>query len=283
MKFIDPKNDVAFKKVFWNDEKKEILISFLNAVLDLKEDKKIKYVEILNPYQAPKIKWMKETMLDINAKDKSWKQFIIEMQVQKKDWFEKRALYYSSKAYSKQLVKNDDYPKLNQVIFIWIVDFNIFSSKHYISRHLILNKENHKQEFKDLEFNFIELPKFKKDKQEVLKTIIEKWIYFLKNAENLKMIPQNIKDEWLIEAYEVANQHSWTEKELDVYEYWIIKDMDKRAEISYAEKEGLKKWRVEGREKGKEKGKEEAKKQLLNNLMGKMDISEDKAKEMLWI
>lgn len=38
MKFVNPRNDVAFKKIFGNEEHKEILIAFLNAVLDLTEE-----------------------------------------------------------------------------------------------------------------------------------------------------------------------------------------------------------------------------------------------------
>jgi hypothetical protein len=55
MKFADPKNDIAFKKIFGDENHKNILISFLNAVLDFKDDKEIIEVEILNPYQVPKI------------------------------------------------------------------------------------------------------------------------------------------------------------------------------------------------------------------------------------
>lgn len=35
MKFADPRNDVTFKKIFGDENKKEILISFLNNLLDL--------------------------------------------------------------------------------------------------------------------------------------------------------------------------------------------------------------------------------------------------------
>jgi len=63
MKFLDPTNDVAFKKIFGNDQKKEILISFLNSLLGLKEGKKILEVEIQNPYQVPKIARIREIFL----------------------------------------------------------------------------------------------------------------------------------------------------------------------------------------------------------------------------
>ncbi len=35
MKFVNPKNDVAFKKIFGDEHQTSILISFLNATLDL--------------------------------------------------------------------------------------------------------------------------------------------------------------------------------------------------------------------------------------------------------
>ena len=52
MKFADPKNDLAFKKIFGNENHKNILISFLNAVLDFKDEKVIVEVSLANPYQV---------------------------------------------------------------------------------------------------------------------------------------------------------------------------------------------------------------------------------------
>ena len=70
MKFADPKNDLAFKKIFGNSKHTNILISFLNSVLDFKDEKSIVKVELLNPYQVPKIPELKETILDIQATNK---------------------------------------------------------------------------------------------------------------------------------------------------------------------------------------------------------------------
>ena len=83
MKYINPKNDIAFKKIFANDKKKNILIGFLNAILE----KNIIDVTILNPFQAPKLKDLKDTTLDVKAKDKNGEEFIVEMQVQRQDFF----------------------------------------------------------------------------------------------------------------------------------------------------------------------------------------------------
>ena len=80
MRFADPKNDLAFKKIFGNEAHKEILISFLNSLLDFKDEKTIVDVTLLNPYQAPKIEELKETILDIQAINKNRDKFIVEMQ-----------------------------------------------------------------------------------------------------------------------------------------------------------------------------------------------------------
>ena len=233
IKFVNPRNDVAFKKIFGNEEHKEILISFLNAVLDLTGEKEIQEIELLNPYQAPRIEALKYTLLDVRAKDKRGVTFIVEMQVEHVEGLRKRFTYYASKAYISQIERGQDYPKLNQVIFIGILDFNEFDTRHYLTRIQCLNTETYQQELKDLEFNFLELPKFTKQEHE-LETILEKWIFFLKHADELEVIPESADIVALRAAYDIANQFSWTKEELDVYDYWGIKEQDERGAIQFA-------------------------------------------------
>jgi len=64
---------------------------------------------------VPKLKELKETILDIKAVDKRNIHYIIEMQMFHTSAFEKKVLYYVSKAYYQQLNRAEDYPKLNQV------------------------------------------------------------------------------------------------------------------------------------------------------------------------
>jgi predicted transposase/invertase (TIGR01784 family) len=215
MKFVDPKTDIAFKKIFGNDAHKCILIEFLNEILEL--DSPIESVTINNAYQVPRLKGLKETTLDVKATDKLKREFIVEMQVEKETAFAKRAVYYSSKAYSQQLKKAQKYHLLKPVIFLGILDFNMFEHDSVISRHLILNKDTGQHDLKDLEFNFIELKKFTKS-QTQLESVADKWIYFLQHADDLDRVPENADTPALQEAYEVAAQHTWTAEELDIYE-----------------------------------------------------------------
>lgn len=225
MQFADIKNDIAFRKIFGNENKKEILISFLNAVLKLEGNKQITWVEILNPYQLPIVLGAKSTILDVRARDKAGNGYIVEMQVTDKIGFAKRAVYYTAKNYSSQLSVGDDYYKLKPTIFIGILNFEFLKSKNYLSRHLILDAETKEHKLKDLDFNFIELPKFNKTEQE-LTTLIDKWVYFIKNAENLHLIPNNLDDEGLEIAYQEADRHTWTKEELEEYEYARMRETD---------------------------------------------------------
>ncbi|MCP2729136.1 Rpn family recombination-promoting nuclease/putative transposase [Limnofasciculus baicalensis] len=92
MNFINPKTDFAFKRIFGSEQNKDILISFLNGIL-YEGKSTIKNLEILNPYQAPKIRGVKDTYLDVKAVLDNEQTVIIEMQVLNVEGFEKRILY----------------------------------------------------------------------------------------------------------------------------------------------------------------------------------------------
>jgi predicted transposase/invertase (TIGR01784 family) len=237
MEFADVKNDIAFRKIFGNDNRKETLISFLNAVLAFKGKQKIVEVKIMNPYQLPKLRGGKVSIIDVKATDQAGRHYIVEMQVGELDGFAKRVLFYFSKSYSEQIKRGDFYRQLKPVIFIGILDYAFSNNPKYISRHRILDVETHEHLLQDVEFNFVELPKFNKELNE-LETLTEKWIYFIKNAENLDVIPENIDDEGLKSAYQEANKHTWTPEELEAYEYAFMREEDERAKLDQAEKKG---------------------------------------------
>jgi len=260
MKFVDPKTDIAFKKIFGNEAHKFVLIEFLNEVLELEFP--IADVAISNTYQPPRLEGLKETTLDIKAEDASGRHFLVEMQVEKEIAFYKRALYYSSKAYSQQLSVGEKYHLLMPVIFLGILDFKVFDHLNPISRHLILNAETKEHELKDLEFNFIELPKFTKQEAELV-SAADKWIYFLKQANELDHIPDNTDTPALQQAYQIANQHQWTAQELDIYIDQGIRLGQTRNIIETARAEGLE----QGLEQGLEHGAELAKLEIARNLL----------------
>jgi predicted transposase/invertase (TIGR01784 family) len=254
MKFVDPKTDIAFKKIFGNDAHKSILIEFLNEILVLEYP--IASLDILNPYQSPKLYDLKSTSLDIRAKDKADREFIVEMQVAKETWFSQRALYYSSKAYSQQLSIGGNYQDLKPVIFLGILNFSAFSHESHLSRHLFLNSETKQHDLKDLEFNFVELTKFKKSEHQ-LETIADKWIYFIQQAIKLDHVPESANTPALKLAYEIAAQHKWSRAELEIYEVQEMELCRIQNVLQTARMEGLEQGLAEGLAEGIEKGIEQ--------------------------
>ena len=268
MKFVDPKTDIAFKKIFGNNAHKSILIEFLNEILEL--DYPIESVDIADTYQPPKIYGLKSTSLDNKAKDQSKREFLIEMQVAKETWFSQRAMFYSSKAYSQQLAIGGNYQELKPVIFLGILDFEAFDHKSHFSRHLILNHETKQHDLKELEFNFVELPKFTKSENE-LETVADKWIYFIQQAMKLDHIPENTDTQALRLAYEVAAQHKWSAKELEMYEAEEMEIHRANNVLQTARMEGLEQGIAEGIEQGKREGEQVKAFSIARNLLAVMN------------
>lgn len=237
VQFVDIKNDIAFRKIFGNENKKIIIISFLNAVMGLKGTNALDDVEILNPYQLPIIQNLKASIIDVKARDKRGNYFLIEMQVAEPDGLDKRLLYYTSKEYSHQIDSGEYYTELKPVIFIGIFDFKFTEGGKYFSHHAICDVENGERIIKDMDFYFIELPKFQKPLAE-LQSVTDKWIFFIKEAENLEVVPENVDDEGLRAAYQDANKHAWSRDELNAYDYAAMREQDERGKITAAEKRG---------------------------------------------
>ena len=61
MRFLNPKTDFAFKRIFGSERSHDILLSFLNAILGLQSPYRIVALTLLDPYLAPKIRGMKDT------------------------------------------------------------------------------------------------------------------------------------------------------------------------------------------------------------------------------
>ena len=191
------------------------------------------------------------------------------MQVSRHKGFEKREQYYAAKAYSQQILEEDEshkklavYAKLKGVIFLAIADFMIFPEKKEVwkSAHHILDTKTYENDLKDFYFLFLELEKFNKTIDE-LQTLEEKWMYFFKHAKEstFKDIEHLIGDDVIIRrAFEAVDRASWTEEELRTYEHIIKTRLDNLAveqqKIEDAEARAKAEGEAIGEARGIEKG-----------------------------
>ena len=264
MDFLDVKTDFAFKKVFGSEQSKEILIDFLNAVIDF-GDVGITDLTIVDPYQIPLLKGMKDSYVDVKAVLSDKRKVIIEMQVLSVEGFEKRVLYNAAKLYSTQLKKSEKYSTLEPIIALTITDFEMFQEfDRVISYWNLREKESLIQYSGDIELIFIELPKFTKSENE-LHSVTDKWIYFIKNAGELDFVPKTFSEPNLLDAFELANTAGMNEDELEIQ----FKRRDfiwlQKGSLEKAQKDGWK----QGVQEGREKGKREEKLSIARNLLAR--------------
>jgi len=252
MRFISPKVDYAFKKIFGSEQSQRILISFLNAII-YGGDKVIQSLTIVNPYNPGQVFTLKDTFLDVKAVLADGSIVIIEMQIASMVAFNKRVAYNLAKAYSNQLVKGEDYPLLNPAIAVTITDFILFNDTEKIISKFTFHEEEEKFKIleNELRLIFVELPKFNKTLSES-HSLTDKWIYFLKETAHLDNIPESLAAISEIEfALQLANQANMTVEELDIVDRRGMMLQDEKGRIAYAEEKGEQR----GEERGEQKGR----------------------------
>ena len=239
MPFINPKTDFAFKKIFGSPQSRPVLISFLNGLL-YEGGKTVQSLDILNPYQAPRIRGMKDAYLDVKAQLNDGTTVIIEMQVLNVEGFEKRILYNAAKTYSTQLGTGDDYTSLNPVIALTITDFVMFEDLQSYRSCFVLKEKEFLIDYPthDLELVFVELPKFEQSLAE-LSTLMEQWLFFLKHARQLPAVPSEMSNvPALQQAFQFANQANLSPEELEDLEHREMFIHDQRNALKLALRRG---------------------------------------------
>ncbi len=259
-KFLDPKNDIAFRRVFGSERNKDILIHFINDILVFKEAAPITEVTFLKTIQDPEIVTKKTSIVDVLCQDEKGNKYIVEMQVAKEKGFAKRAQYYAAKAYANQADVKGKYKNLKEIVFIAIANFIMFPNKKgFKSDHVILDRNSHEHDLKDFSFTFLELPKFKKTIDE-LQNITEKWMYFFNGTEETS--PEDIakimgSDTIMERAYHELDRYYWNEEELLSYEQAQKYEWGYNASMEQKFDEGI------------EKGREEEKKEIARKMLEK--------------
>ncbi len=286
MSNINPRVDLAFKKIFGVEENKDLLISLINSIVG--EEDQVSEVTLLNPYNPKNFKTDKLSILDIKATNQDGKKFNIEIQISDEADYDKRALYYWAKIYTEQLKESDDYSKLSKAIGIHILNFtSIPDVEKYHNVFHITEKETGLVYYKDLELHTIELKKFSNNSDEKLVDIVAKvnnaldmWSAFLTRNDLLieDSLPKELDSPNLKKAINVLNVMNFTDEEREAYENHLKWLRIETNSLKKAEARGIEKGREEGEARGIEKGREEGEargieKTAINMLKQNLDNS----------
>ena len=265
-RYLDPKNDLTFKRIF--AEHPKLLLSFLNAIMPLKQGKYIEEIHYLSAEQVPFSKGKKNSIVDVKCIDNEKNQFIVEMQMFWSEAFNNRMIFNAGKAYIKQLNKNEEYDLLKPVYTLAIIN-DIFDRKteNFYHHYQIVNKENTEEVIHGLEFVLVELPKFHPQSWADRKLAVL-WLRFLNEVnEDMKSLPPELaENEDIFQAAELCQEAAFTPEELAIYDaYWDAVRVERTIQYS-----SLREGEAIGLEKGEaiglEKGKIEEKIQTVINL-----------------
>ena len=278
-RYLDPKNDLIFKRVF--GEHKHLCISLLNSMLPL--EKSIIDIEYQSGALLPEIEVLRLSIVDVRCTDTDGRQFIVEMQMYWTESFKSRVLLNASKAYVMQLDRAAKYKFLQPVYSLNFVN-EVFEKSpemqnEYYHHYKIVNIKNTEKQIKGLEFIFIELPKFK-PQNKAEKKLHELWLRFLTEIdESTKEAPEDLlENSDICEAVKYAEISAYTKDQLFAYDKVRDSIMTELSIIDDALEEGERKGKSEGRLEGKLEGRLEGrlegKKTVAINLL-KLGISLD--------
>lgn len=222
MRYLDPKADLTFKKIF--GEHKDLLISLLNALLPLADDEQIESVEYLSPELVPETYVGKNSIVDVRCRDVKGRQFIVEMQMLWMEAFKQRVLFNASKAFVRQLDKKRKYELLQPVYSLNLVNETFMKDypDEFIHNYSVVHELHSDEIIEGLHFTFVELPKFQAHSLKEKKMAVL-WLRFLTEIdEQIKQAPQELLDNpETCKALKAVEESAMTQNELLAYEdFW---------------------------------------------------------------
>jgi predicted transposase/invertase (TIGR01784 family) len=261
-KYVNPFTDYGFKRLFGEEPSKDLLLDFLNGLLQ-SEQGMIKKLTYLKSDKLGSSEEERKAIFDLYCENEKGEKFIVELQKTKQKLFKDRTVYYSSFPIRESAQRGSDWNfELNAVYTIAILDFVFDEDKHQKDKYLYTVKlsdiETKKVFYDKLTFVYLEMPKFNKSIGE-LETHFDKWLYIIRNLNKLEHIPNELREGIFERLFELAEISKFTPDEARTYENSLKIYRNLKNSFDTA------------REEGEMKGKVEVAKKLINKGF---DISE---------
>jgi predicted transposase/invertase (TIGR01784 family) len=287
--FADPKTDFIFKRIFGSEPHKHLLVELLNTLLELEGDRRISSLTYLPSEQMVPLPEMKLSIVDVKCVDQRGSEYVVEMQLFNVQGFEERVVYNASKAFVMQLRSSEDYVHLAAVVGVTICDFELWPEPSetggplvpMLSRWRMQEQHSGANGLGQVQYVFLELPKYTGGPHP--QTLLDKWTYFFREAENLDVIPPELDEAPFREAFEVARMAGLTEAEHEAYERAKMAEQDARGALEKAKEEGLTQGLEQGRAEGMDEGRcKELRRSLadLCELLG-IEVTEERQEALI--
>ncbi len=250
---MNPLTDYGFKKLFSD---KEVMTAFLTDLLEPKSP--IAEIQFLDKELTAQTKYERGIIYDLYCKAEDGSEFIVEMQNKSQLHFSDRILYYLSRSISTQENRGDDNwdYELRPVYGIFFLNFHLKGLKPLAVRTVQLKVNETGELFSDkLKAYTLELPDYKKMKEEDCKTRIDYWLYNLSNMETMTtQIPFQQQQPIFNKVGTIAELAHMTPEERIKYNISIDSFRTNLSVLKNERAEGIEEGLVKGRAEGRAEG-----------------------------
>lgn len=268
-KFINPYTDYGFKKLFGEEASKPFLIDFLNSLLP--DYHQIADLTLKNSEQMGLTDFDRKAIYDIYCENEKGEKFIVELQRAKQTFFKDRTLYYATFPITEQAQQGDWNYQLKAIYCISILDF--LFDEHKDDKEVIYTvqlKDQKNAVFYDkLTLIYLQMPNFTKSEHE-LTTQLDKWLFFIKNLEDLQHIPAIFRNSIIEKAFDKATIANFDRNESAKYRESLKVYWDMTNVLETAIQDGFQ----QGIEQGVQQGIEQEKVQIVKNAKA-MGLSDE--------
>ena len=264
-RYLDPKSDLVFKKIFGHHP--ELLKSFLNAILPLPQDCTIESITYLRSENVPELAALKYSIVGVRCLDNHGRHFIVEMQLQWTNDFIKRMLFNTAATYVRQLEKGEKYQHLSPVYGLALIDDTFTQEKEWFHHYRMTNANDGSKSLEDIQLVLIELPKLKPTNITAKKLAVL-WLRFLKEInERTETVDSSLLEvEQIREALSLLEVSSYNAEELREYDKsWDAVSSEKTL-LSGKYDQGKAEGKVEGLTEGIARGLAEGKAEIIKNM-----------------
>ena len=261
-----PQSDIIFKNLFSAKRNEDLLIDFLESILQIKIEKIETQKEV-----EPEIHNIEEKQGRLDIKATVNDELIVDVEMQNTNYkdTEKRAVFYAGCLIRDCIKPKEDYQNIKDIAVIWILDYELENeNKEYFTRTKTVEDKYCKYEIiRGVKYYFIELPKFRRMVTNKLETNLENWLVFIdyKRKDLMEMaMNQNEKIRRANEEYEYLTGDEAVKRREELRNKAL---RDEAAARRCGREEGEEAGIVIGRALGKKDGEIKAKMETAKNML----------------
>ena len=247
-------SDLFARYLLGKSGNEDLLENLVNATLSDFNFEEVKDLEIIDPFNLSENIELKESRIYVKAKTKDNKTVIIEFQLCGNMNFVDRIFYYISKNVVNELKEGEDYPKIQKIISINLLDFNLdFKDAGKPHRCFkLIDTKNQNISLDYIQMHIIEVQRFinileNSTVEELKRNKLLTWMKFF-TSKDLRLIENELKEAnpIMTKAIEEYKRFTSDDKLMRAYAARDAFLVGQKMMLSREREEGIREGKLEG-------------------------------------